>query len=151
MAQATSDNSITVPAVSTRRRFLSQAAGVAAGGTALALATPSGAAVHDPVFALIEKHRELDAALEATIHEKGLDAALSQEFDDSLADVAHQAEKSALFDLIEAVPTTLAGVIASMTYIAGLADLDWGRIEDDAIGPMLANLAEALEGLAVAS
>jgi hypothetical protein len=54
----------------TRRRFLSQAAGVAARGTALALATipstpaaaaPTGAL--DPVFALIEAHKAAEAAL----------------------------------------------------------------------------------------
>jgi hypothetical protein len=59
MAQATSNNSITAPVDPTRRGFLSQAAGVAAGGTVLALATippalaaapPGGPA--DPVFGL---------------------------------------------------------------------------------------------------
>jgi hypothetical protein len=39
LAQANSNNSTTESAISTRRRFLSQAAGVAAGGTVLALAT----------------------------------------------------------------------------------------------------------------
>src|SRR5258708_30670117 len=49
MAEVNSENSTAVPAVSTRRRFLSQAAGVAAGGTALALATiPPAAAVAAP-------------------------------------------------------------------------------------------------------
>jgi hypothetical protein len=57
------------PVDSTRRRFLSQAAGVAAGGTVLALATispalaaaaPPGAL--DPVFGLIEAHRTARAA-----------------------------------------------------------------------------------------
>jgi hypothetical protein len=73
-------------------------------------------------FVLIDKHKALDEALEAAIREKGRVEALRQKFDDSLAHAAHQAEKSALIDLIEAVPTTLAGVIASMSYIAGLAD-----------------------------
>ena len=40
MAQANTDNSITAPAVSTRRRFLSQAAVVAAGGAVLGMALP---------------------------------------------------------------------------------------------------------------
>jgi hypothetical protein len=46
MAQVDSENTTGMPVVSTRRRFLSQAAGVAAGGTVLALATvrPSMAA-----------------------------------------------------------------------------------------------------------
>jgi hypothetical protein len=69
MAQANPDNSTTMPVVSTRRRFLSQAAGVAAGGSILALATipPASAAAApmaalaasevDPIFALIEDYR----------------------------------------------------------------------------------------------
>jgi hypothetical protein len=68
-------NSITAPAISTRRRFLSQAAGVAAGGTALALATISATADAaapvaslatsgvDPVFDPIERHRKARRAL----------------------------------------------------------------------------------------
>jgi hypothetical protein len=38
MAQVNSENSTAMPVISTRRRFLSQAAGVAAGGAVLALA-----------------------------------------------------------------------------------------------------------------
>jgi hypothetical protein len=140
-----------LPAVPTRRGFLSQAACIAAGGTALGLATPPASAANDPIFALIETHRAQEAALEATIREKGRVEEGGRQFGDSLADAAHQAEKSALLDLVDAVPTTLAGVMASMTYIAGLSDLEWGRIEDDEIGPLLSNLAEALESLAVTS
>jgi len=69
MAQADSNNSTPMPVVSTRRRFLSQAAGAAAGGTALALApippAPAAAApagLLDPVFGLIEAHRTARAA-----------------------------------------------------------------------------------------
>jgi hypothetical protein len=44
-------------AVSTRRRFLSTAVGIAAGSTALALADPVLAAANDPVFAAIKAFR----------------------------------------------------------------------------------------------
>jgi hypothetical protein len=56
MAQADSKNSITAPIVSTRRRFLSQAAGLAAGGTVLALATvtPAAAAGQQDDSALVK-------------------------------------------------------------------------------------------------
>ena len=54
------------PVDQTRRRFLSQAAGVAAGGGVLALAAfPPPAAVAapvDPVYGLIETHRAAHAA-----------------------------------------------------------------------------------------
>jgi hypothetical protein len=133
-----------MPVDPTRRRFLSNAAGVAAGGTVLAMAAippapassaPAGLAANpDPVFAMIEKHKAAEAAL----------------YDDILADGAYSAEISALHDLIEDVPTTLAGVIASMTYIGCLPHIDC-RIGADEIVPLLASLAEALEGLAVAS
>jgi hypothetical protein len=135
----------------TRRRFLSASAGLAAGAALAGAPAPVSATNDDPAFRLIEKHRVLEAALEATIHEKSRIESLRQKFDDDLAHAAHHAEKSALLDLIYSVPTTLAGVIASMTYIAGLPDLDWGRIEDDLIGPLLSNLAVALEGLAAVS
>jgi hypothetical protein len=58
-----------MPTAPTRRRFLSQAAGVAAGGTILALttippapATAAPAGLPDPVFSLIEAHRTARAA-----------------------------------------------------------------------------------------
>jgi hypothetical protein len=70
---------------------------------------------------------------------------------DGGTEAAGAAESSALTDLIEAIPTTLAGVIASMRYIVGLADGDFGRLSEDEINPLLANLAEALESLAVTS
>ena len=53
MAQADSKNSTVAPVVPTRRHFLSQAAGVAAGGTVLALATiPPAAAITAPAAAV---------------------------------------------------------------------------------------------------
>src|SRR5258708_33912884 len=64
MAQADSNISTSASVDSPRRRFLSQAAGAAAGGTVLALATfpPVGATATpasplDPAFALITQHR----------------------------------------------------------------------------------------------
>jgi hypothetical protein len=57
MAQADSNNT-------TRRHFLSAtAAGIAAGGTALALASPPASAADDPVFALIDEYNEARSVL----------------------------------------------------------------------------------------
>jgi hypothetical protein len=50
--------------------------------------------------------------------------------------------------VVECVPATVAGVIASLTYICGLVEVGYGRIEDDLIAVFLANLAEALSGAA---
>jgi len=123
----------------TRRRFLSQSAGLAAGGAILALATippaaaasaPAGLAANpDPVFALIQAHRAADDALWDT---------------DIDTKAAHEAEWSAVCDLVEAVPTTLAGVIVSMRYIAELADGNFARFGQGEVAPLLTNLAEAL-------
>ena len=57
MAQANPNNSTTALVVPSRRRFLSQAAGLAAGGTALALATvtPTPAAADDSALLKLEE------------------------------------------------------------------------------------------------
>ena len=138
-----------------RRRFLSQAAGIAAGGTALALATitPTSAAAApagalDPVFALIEAHKAAEAALGATL--RTLDHAGRDDAEDALADVAHEAECAVLCDLLEAIPTTLAGVVASLTYFRTTPDGLY-RLDDDMLDVLFGNLAEALEAIAVQS
>jgi hypothetical protein len=139
----------------TRRLFLTQAAGIAAGGTVLALATippasvlaaPAGAL--DPVFALIEAHKAAEASLGATI--RALDHAGRDAAEDALADAAHEAECAVLDNLLEAVPTTLAGVAASLTYFRTTSDGLY-RLDVDMLDVLFGNLAEALEALAVAS
>jgi hypothetical protein len=143
------------PVDSNRRRFLTNAAGVAAGGTVLALAAipptlaaaaPTGAL--DLVFALIEAHKATEAALAVACAEKGHLEALGYWGADGGTEAAHDAEWSALANLVECVPATVAGVIASLTYIGGLVEEGYGRIEDDLIVVFLANLAEALSEVA---
>jgi hypothetical protein len=71
MTQA--DSVLSTPPINTpttRRRFLSASAGLAAGGAAAVLAISPAGAAHDPIFALIEKHKALDEALAATFREK---------------------------------------------------------------------------------
>jgi hypothetical protein len=109
MAQVNSENSTIIAALSTRRRFLSNAAGIAAAGTALALAIPPAHAAADPVFALIEAHRAADAALALACTEKSRLEGLGHWGADGGTEAAHDAEWSALADLIEAIPTTIAG------------------------------------------
>jgi hypothetical protein len=77
MAQVDSENSTAMPVVSTRRHFLSQAAGAAAGGAVLALAAipPAFAAAApvttpDAVYGLIEAHRAASAAHAAVLKEQ---------------------------------------------------------------------------------
>jgi hypothetical protein len=155
MAQVNSENSTSMPVVQSRRRFLSHTAGVAAGRTVLALATiPPGAALTapagalDPVFALIEAHKETEAALAVACIEKGRLEDLGDWDADGGTEAAHEAEWSALANMLECVPATVAGVIASLTYMRGLVEEGYGRIEDDLVAVFLANLAEALSGAA---
>jgi hypothetical protein len=107
-----------------RRRFLSTAATLAAGSAAVALAIPQAAAAEsDPIFAMIERHRELSAHCSAAydISGKLLDGpefdaaeAVSVEKHDRLIDHADA--------LIGCEPTTMAGVLAAMRYLATLSD-----------------------------
>jgi hypothetical protein len=138
-------------APTTRRRFLSAAATLAAAGTVLASAIPPASAIHDPVYALIETHKAMTAALDATLHEKSRLEGAGRPFDDSLADAAHDAEEAALTELIETVPPTLGGIIASMVYITESAELDYYRYSADWLLPLIANLCEALQSLEVLS
>jgi hypothetical protein len=133
---------------------------MAAGGTILALAAippaaaasaPAGqAAGPDPVFALIVAHKAAAAVFAAAATEMSRLESIGDWDADGGTGATGDAELDALDDLIEAVPTTIAGVIASLVYVGGLVD-GHGRIGDDLIAPLLANLAEALEGLAVTS
>jgi len=177
------------PVVSTRRRFLTNAAGVAAGGTVLALATipptpasatPAGAL--DPVFGLIEAHQRATRALEDNIHrycelEKTLPKEATRSSINSweekivetdapewiaaarALDAAHDYETDAACELL-VVPSTMAGVIALLTYATSAARADdWptGLVEDDGKRDhsweffAMRNCREALESLAVAS
>jgi hypothetical protein len=64
-------NTSAIQAQSSRRGFLVQAAGVAAGGAALGMAIPlpaPAAPAVDPVFELIEAHRKAHAAHMAALH-----------------------------------------------------------------------------------
>jgi hypothetical protein len=145
------------PVDSTRRRFLSQAAGVATGGTVLALATiPPGASLAapagalDPVFALIAAHQEVDATVHAIEAEslRRLDLGI----DDSIDITESSGTEMGLFlELLEAVPTTLAGVVALVTYLDEVNKKDPWKFEDNYATPLIGALAMAFNRMAVAS
>lgn len=114
---------INAPIDTTRRRFLSQAAGIAAGGTVLALATipPARAAsapasLLEPAFDLIAKKRAADIAhVKAIEHtdtfpigdhsDACMDAWSSQE---EACDYVHKVD----WEFATTKPTTTAGVAA---------------------------------------
>ena len=152
-------NSITAPAVSTRRHFLSQAAGVAAGGTVLALATippvPAAAAPAspvDPVFGLIAAHKQIMETVRATsaeIRHSTEDEAIALEkgvFAEQNSD-----EFDLFVELTEAVPTTLQGVVALVTHLDEVNKTDPWKFEDNYATPLIGALAKAFNRMAVAS
>jgi hypothetical protein len=137
MAQADSQNTTAAPVDQTRRRFLTQAAGVAAGGTALALAIPPAWAspAADPVFAAIEVHRTAIANVRAADAEPDLP--------DDLFSEAVSAECEAVDRLVEVAPTTLQGLLAVLVHLAGARIGDHEVIVEQHIEPLIANLGEA--------
>jgi hypothetical protein len=145
------------PVDSTRRRFLSQAAGVAAGGTVLALAAippspaqtaPAGAL--DPAFGLIEAHRMAQAALLVALAEQNRLEQIGDPTACSISDAEADAQNDAFNELIETAPATLAGLQAWAAYLGEIMNAeDW--MFDEAGQTLVATLVEALGNLAVTS
>lgn len=148
------------PVDQARRLFLSQAAGVAAGGTALALAIipqPSAAAAPagslDPVYVSIDAHRESAEPLRAAEAEsmRQFELGTLARDDDADFDDLATAEMDRFLALLAVVPTTLAGVVALVTYLDQILKRDPWKFEDNYATPLIGNLARAFERMAVAS
>ena len=131
MAQVNSENSITVPVDTTRRHFLTVAAGasVASVGTlavaAIATGAPPAALAVDPIYAAIERHKAAaliwDAAVNVRAHFNDLHMTDEQReqcdlLDDAVEDAWEPCEQSGI-DLITTKPTTPAGIITAIRYI----------------------------------
>jgi hypothetical protein len=136
--------------VPSRRRFLSHAAGVAAGGSALALATippvsaasaPAGAL--DRVFILIEAHRTASAAHAVACDEQA-------HLEDADTEDACHAQVKAFDDLIQIAPTTFAGLVAWAAYLHQIRKVEEWMLEGEA-PRLIDTLVEALGNLQVAS
>ena len=146
-----------LPVVASRRGFLSHAAGLAAGGTVLALATipPAPAAdalasALDPVFALIAAHRDVNATVHAV--EAETSRRLSLGIGDEI-DITESAgtEMGLFLELLEIVPTTLAGVVALVAYLDEVNKQDPWKFEDNYATALIGNLAKAFNRIGVAS
>jgi hypothetical protein len=145
------------PVDPTRRRFLSQAAGVVAGGTVLALATipPASAAAApagllDPVFSLIEAYRTALAAYDVALAEHTRLDRLGDPAAYLISEAPFGAQLAAFKDLIETAPTTFAGLVAWASCLDEIRDADEDMFEF--FGPALVvTLVEALGNLAVTS
>jgi hypothetical protein len=120
-----------------RRRFLSTAAGVAAGGAALTLATVSATADAaapmaalassdvDPIFAAIERHRAArviwDGEVDARSHFEDLKMTAEQRrqrdaLDDAVADARDTLDEASVA-LINTGPTSFAGIVTMLQYL----------------------------------
>jgi hypothetical protein len=156
-----------MPAVQSRRRFLSQAAGVAAGGTVLALATvPPAPAIatpaipQDPVFALIAEKRAIDVAHCAVIDAQDAAEGRFGHGSDEAGEAAEHCETACHaaneieWRLAGTMPTTLAGVAAVLRFANQIEDEAGEWPDTDAIGPdgwhyqLRATMAAAIEALA---
>jgi hypothetical protein len=109
-----------------RRRFLSTAATLAAGGAALGLAIPPGAAAEsDPIYAAIERHKQACIVWEGAVHVRAtfndLHMTAEQreqrdELDDAVEDTRAPCDQAGI-DLVTTKPTTPAGIVAAIAYI----------------------------------
>jgi hypothetical protein len=133
-----------------RRRFLSNAAGIAAGGAVLAMATippasataaPTGAL--DPVFSLIEAHRTASVAHAVACDEQA-------HLEDGDTEDACVAAVSAFDDLIQTAPTTCGGLVAWASYLHEIRKVEEWLLEGEA-PRLVETLVEALQNLKVAS
>ena len=124
------------PVDTTRRRFLTVAAGasfVGVGSLAAAAMAPSVPAAvtilrtcatvaHDPVFGLIEAHRKADRDFDAALDEQ---SRLEQIGDWAAADLVGEAPCHAAFNgfdvLLAAPAATLPGVRAKLAYLQDIA------------------------------
>jgi hypothetical protein len=112
---------------SSRRGFLVQAAGVAAASAALGagLPLPAPAATPDPLFAAIERHKDLAKAYDEAWKLRGRcedfgtlteeEKARVSELND-LTDAAGLPLGAAAMDLFNTHPTTSAGIITALFY-----------------------------------
>jgi hypothetical protein len=138
MAQVDSENNTVMPVVQSRRRFLSQSAGMAAGGAVLALATiPPAPAIAapasaldpanaspvsaDPIFDLIEGHKKANAEYAAALSDAALDEGQLSP-DPEKEEHYSQREDSARWDLATTVPTTLQGLLAVICYVEEMTE-----------------------------
>jgi hypothetical protein len=135
-------------AVTTRRRFLSTALGIAAGSTALALANPVLAAANDPVFAAIEVHKTARLAFDnavsrgcaleqelprektrswITVWEEEIVETDDPRWIDSVREVhlTSDAVTDAAYALANIAPTTMAGVVGLLRYAISFPPEEW--------------------------
>jgi hypothetical protein len=148
MTRADGSNSTLMRAVTTRRRFLSTAVGIAAGSTALALANPVLAAANDPIFDAIDAHKAARLAFENAVSRgSALEQELPREknrswitvWEEEIVETDHprwidsvheihrtsEAETDAACALASIAPTTMGGVVGLLQYAISVRPEEW--------------------------
>jgi hypothetical protein len=114
-------------------------------------AQPHQRARWTPVFGLIEAHKRTAVALDIATAEVMRADEVNEPHDDDLMDGPTDDDNAALAKLLEATPTTLAGIIAWVVYLKEAASRDPWRVDENFVFPLLSGLATAFENGAVAS
>jgi hypothetical protein len=146
-----------------RRHFLSLAAGAAV-AAAIPNAAPVAASAIDPIYAVIERHKQAHAVHDAaaSVRADFYDIHMSADQRKQLAameeavDEAWEQREEAAIDLVNTKPTTLAGIVALCRYVGPLFDAD-GSLPDvihwdddtntSAAGAFANVIAASIEGL----
>jgi hypothetical protein len=102
-----------------------------AGLAVLPVALPAAAAAEpDPIFAVIERHRQLSELFTAAVDVSSrLEGGPEFEAADAISAERNQALMGHADALIRSIPTTMAGVIALARYVASLDE--WQTPGDD--------------------
>jgi hypothetical protein len=143
-----------MPADTTRRHFLLAVGGGTAAMLAATIPEPAATAPAsplDPVFGLISAHRNVDATVKAIEAEHSRLYDLNMLISDDEITKPASAEMGAFLELLEVVPTTLAGVVALVTYLDEIHKKDPWKFEDNYATPLIGNLAEAFNRFSAVS
>lgn len=105
----------------------------------------------EPIFELIEAHREACAAHLAALDEQTRLEGLHDRDADRVADEPCHAEWRAFEALIDTPPVTFAGLVAWATYLDGVRREDPWKFDDDPAKGLVGTLARALGNLEMQS
>jgi hypothetical protein len=144
------------PVDTTRRHFLLAVGGGTAAMLAATIPEPAATAPAsplDPVFALIAAHRDVNATVHAIEAEATQQSDLGIYVETEANDITEpaSAEMDLFLELLEVVPTTLAGVVALVTYLDEIHKTDPWKFEDNYATPLIGNLAQAFNRFSAAS
>jgi hypothetical protein len=108
-------------------------------------------AAFDPVFDLIAAHKKIVGTIDVIEAEHSRLFELNMLVSDDEITEPASIEIGLFFELLEIVPTTVASVVALVTYLDEVNKKDPWKFEDNHATPLIGNLAEAFNRIAAAS